>query len=320
MKIRIAIMLAVVFFCNTAFVQAGVWANFWNAMGTTVEGYNADMLATGNAVNASLKEGKILAAFAAYDSNIQVVGNNALANSKAVYKALKEIVMWIPNQIKKIWDKFVAILQKIRDQLAAMNQPGGLGGTPAAPPASKASALYTANASSKGWMDNFDISPISSDEDSTDNSQAVGTNVQASVNDLGDGWVKVFENGADFDAKLNTFINYKGHTQTMALYMNGLKKEHFNALDPNYSKVVNECSHIEDLLLDELSQSLESDGQKMASFTSVLNSMDESEAKVVLGSLVKKVSKRATMLALNGDSSITETVSNFKKAVADKNM
>jgi hypothetical protein len=58
----------------------------------------------------------------------------------------------------------------------------------------------------------------------------------------------------------------------------------------------------------------------MASFTSVLNSMDESEAKVVLGSLVKKVSKRATMLALNGDSSITETVSNFKKAVADKNM
>ena len=318
MKTKIVLMLTVLFLSNVAFVQAGVRANFWNAVGTTVEGYNADMLATGNAVNASLKEGKILEAFASYDKNIQVVGNNALANSKAVYKALKDIVLWIPHQIKKVWDKFVAILQKIRDQLAAMNQPGGLtGGTPSAP-SSKASSVYGPTAPSKGWMDAFDMSPIDNNSSSTNNN--VNTNVVSNGNDLGDGWVNVFKNSEDFKAKLNTFINYKGHTQTMSLYMNGLKSENFKALDPNYTKVVNECSYIEELLLDEISRDLENNGKKITTLTNVLNSMDENEAKVVLGSLVKKITRRSTMLQLNGNSSVSEAINDFKKVATGKNL
>jgi len=322
MKKQIVIMLAVLLF-STTIVEAGVWANFWGAVGTTVENYNTDMLATGDAINASLKEGKVLAAFDAYDKNIQIVGEHALANSKAVYKALKDIVLWIPNQIKKVWDKFVAILQKIRDQLAAMNQPGGLtGGSPSAP-AAKASSVYNSPKASKGWMDSFDMSPIDNN-DNADNTPVSNNESTISLGtngtDLGDGWIKMFKNAPDFESKLETFTNYKGHTKTMSLYMNGLEKEHFKALDPNFTKITNECNHIEGLLLEELSESLEADGEKVNTLTKTLSAMSENEAKVVLGSLTKKVSRRSAMLQLSGNSSLAEAVNGFNKTATEKGL
>ena len=314
MKKHIAILMTVLFLFNATFAQAGIWGNFWTAVGNTVESYNADMLATGDAVNASLKEGKVMEAFTSYEKNIQVVGDHALENSKAVYKALKDIVMWIPNQIKKVWDKFVAVLQKIRDQLAAMNQPGALtGGSPSAP-STKASSVYAVK-SSKGWMDAFDVSNYTPEDSNTNN-----THVSLAENDLGDGWVAMFENAGDFKAKLNTFVNYRGHTQTMALYMNGLEKEHFKALDPNFTKVTNECAHIEGLLLEEISESLQNDGAAVQTLTETLNTMSESEAKATLGTLVKKVSRRAAMLSLSGNSSISNAVSHFNEAAESKGL
>lgn len=310
MKKVTAILMAMMFLCTTSFAHAGLWGNFWTAVGNTVENYNADMLATGDAVNASLKEGKVLEAFTAYEQNIQVVGDHALENSKAVYKALKDIVMWLPNQIKKVWDKFVAVLQKIRDQLAAMNQPGGLtGGAPSAP-STKASSVYKA---SKGWMDAFDMSSYNPETNSSGN-QAV------SANDLGDGWVEVFENAGDFKSKLNTFIHYRGHTQTMNLYMNGLEKKHFKALDPNFTKVTNECAHIETVLLEEISESLQDDGSKVKDLAAAIGEMSEHEAKATVGSLAKKVSQRAAMLSLSGNDSIKDAVEELKSALSEKNM
>ncbi len=300
--------MAMMFLLSAPFVQAGIWGNFWTAIGNTVENYNADMLATGDAVNASLKEGKVMEAFTAYEKNIQIVGDHALENSKAVYKALKDIVLWIPRQIKKVWDKFVAILQKIRDQLAAMNQPGALTGntTPSAP----------TTKASKSWMDAFDVSNY----DPNGNTSQTTADSALVTNDLGDGWVKMFNDSPDFAAKLKTFSHYKGHTQTMNLYMNGLEKEHFKALDPNFTKVTNECAQIEGLLLEELSKDLEEEGTKLETLTSSLNGMSENEAKATLGTLVKKVSRRARMLQLSGNASVSKTIKQFNKAVKKKNL
>ena len=285
--------------------QAGVFGNFWAAVGKAVEDYNADMLATGDAVNAALKDGKIMDAFTAYEKNIQVVGDHALANSKAVYAALKEIVMWIPNQLKKIWDKFVEILQKIRDALAALNQPGG--GIIPAGGGTKASKMFMpttrASRTSRGWMDNFNFKPVDGDsDDEEDNAGSEPTtepSMPQNLKGLGDGWVEVFEQHGDLGAKLKTFTQYRGHCHTMALWMKSLEKDKLAALDPQFTKVTSECATVEDALFNEISESLESDGAKMTEYTQFLKSMPKDEAEVLLGGLTKKLSRRMNMVSRN---------------------
>ncbi len=301
------VMLALLF---APCAQAGVFGNFWAAVGKAVEDYNADMLATGDAVNAALKDGKIMEAFTAYEQNIQVVGDHALANSKAVYAALKEIVMWIPNQLKKIWDKFVAILQKIRDALAALNQPGG-----GIIPAAKASKIYAPSTrASRGWMDNFDFKPVDTDneEEAEDSNQPAPPQ---NFKGLGDGWVELFESHADLNEKLKTFTQYRGHCHTMGLWMQSLEKDKLAALDPQFTKVTSECSAIEDALFNEISDSLENDGAKMDEYTKFLKSVSKDEAEVLLGGLTKKLSRRMTMAGRNSSlKGFTKVRANFAEA------
>ena len=121
--------------------QAGLWSNLNDAMANLVNDYNTDMLATGDSVNSSMQGegslgGKLNSAFDNYHTNIVTTGDHALENSKAVYKALRDIAMWLPDQLKKLWEKFVALLQGIRDKLNALNEQ--LGGSSEAA-ASKAS-------------------------------------------------------------------------------------------------------------------------------------------------------------------------------------
>ena len=300
--------------------QAGVFGNFWAAVGKAVEDYNADMLATGDAVNAALKDGKIMDAFTAYEQNIQVVGDHALANSKAVYAALKEIVMWIPNQLKKIWDKFVEILQKIRDALAALNQPGG-GIIPAA--RTKASQIYApstrASRTTRGWMDNFDFKPVDSDEEEEEAEEpTTEPTLPQNFKGLGDGWVELFEQHGDLSAKLKTFTQYRGHCHTMGLWMKSLDKEKLEALAPQFTKVTAECATVEDSLFNEISASLEDDGAKMKEYTNFLKAMPKDEAEVLLGGLTKKLSRRMKMVSRSRGTSKTFSKMNTDFSAAKK--
>ncbi len=105
----------------------GLWSNLNDAIGAAVNDYNTDMLATGDSVITSMQTTasvgeKLNGAFTNYHTNIVITGDHALENSKAVYKALRDIAMWLPDQLKKLWEKFVAVLQSIRDKLNALNE------------------------------------------------------------------------------------------------------------------------------------------------------------------------------------------------------
>ena len=120
--------------CSTALTRAGLWSNLNDAQTNLINSYNTDMLATGDSVIASMQTtgplgGKLNSAFTNYHNNIVITGDHALENSKALYKALRDIAMWLPDQLKKLWEKFVAWLQSIRDKLNAMNEE--LGGSKA---------------------------------------------------------------------------------------------------------------------------------------------------------------------------------------------
>jgi len=308
----VTVLMAALCVCATP-SHAGVWGNFWAAVGKAVEDYNTDMLATGDAVNAALKDGKIMDAFTAYEKNIQVVGDHALANSKAVYAALKEIVLWLPKQLKKIWDKFVEILQKIRDSLAALNQPGGgiIPAGKASMTTTKGSSTYDDGAATKrGWMDAFDFKPLPTDNGSTpvtpapssdDDDAAVVTPPQSgSFKGLGDGWVEAFEQGDSLTDKLKTYSQYRGHCHTMGLWMQSLDKKNFEAIDPQFTKVTSECDLIESVLFEEIATSLDGDGAKMREYDAFVKSLGKDEADVMLGSLTQKLSRRAKMLGANG--------------------
>ena len=127
-------LITVLLFCSAALSQAGLWSNLNDAQANLINMYNTDMLATGDSVISSMQTtgplgGKLNSAFDNYHNNIVVTGDHALENSKAVYKALRDIAMWLPDQLKKLWEKFVAWLQSIRDKLNALNEQ--LGGSKA---------------------------------------------------------------------------------------------------------------------------------------------------------------------------------------------
>lgn len=295
----------------TSVANAGLWANLWNSLGKAVEDYNADMIATGTSVNESLKNGKVLEAFDNYEKNMLVTCEHALANTKATYTALKDIVLWLPRQLKKIWDKFVAILQKIRDALIAMSQPGGLipggnggGTTPPAPAAASTTARGSQSFDARrGFMGNFDFTPYKPQNNPPQPASNPTSNdtpaPMVSGQGLGDGFVESFKTASSLRDRLTTFTNYRGHVHTMTLWMNGLQANERAALEPNFQKVSSECALLEELIFDEVSASIEGDGKAMAEFTAYLKSSDAADAPILLGELATKIKRRLSMVRAN---------------------
>jgi hypothetical protein len=321
MRMRV-LLVAVLLVLVAPCAHAGVWANFWNAVGKTVEDYNTDMLNTGNSVNEALKNKKIMDAFTNYEKNMMITCEHALENSKGVYQALKDIVLWVPRQIKKIWDFFVGILQKIRDALTAMNQPHGntppaeTTGAPSAP-VSRASGVYARASSTggRGWMDQFNVKPTGSDETPTADTGEASPPAILQGEGLGDDFVDRFK-ASSFAERLKTFEAYAGSVHATEAWLQGLQTEHRKAFEPNFQRVTGELGLLEDLLFDELTQSLEGDAQVFESFVGRLGQGEASETAVIFGSLAKKVSKGTKMALMHdqGNEGLTKLVAEFDAA------
>jgi len=306
---RLMLLMVVVSLCAAPTVHAGIWGNFWGAVGKTVEDYNADTMATGEAVGAALKAGEFNAAFTSFETNYSLTGEHALANSKAVYSALKEIVLWIPNQIKKVWDKIVEVLQKLRDNLNAINESLG-GGSQPAPAVAPASAPGAPTATSKSIRPNLSVKASTTSKRSNAFTEAfsfgaVSESAPPTANGLGlgDGFVERFK-ATDLPSKLHTFKIYRGHIALSDKWMQSLEAAHQKAISPNFEKMTSECNLLEDLLFEEIGSSVDGDGKALAEFTKYLQSnVEKEEAQVALAGLVKKLSRRTAMASVHSQAS-----------------
>lgn len=111
--------------------QAGVFKNLADSVGKTLEDYNNDMWTGENSVGKSVLNGKgsFNERFSATAAALGRAQDNAKGNMQAVWKAVKDIVLWLPRKLNALFNK---LMGKVRWFVDRLNQING-GGSPGAP-------------------------------------------------------------------------------------------------------------------------------------------------------------------------------------------
>ncbi len=289
MKKQILLVLVLSLFTSPCY--GGLFANLMNAIHKSVEDYNTDYLATGDAVTVALKEGKLNAAFTAYEQNMMVTCDHALANTKVIYKSLMDIVNWLPNKIKELWEKFVAGLASIRE---TFGQSG-----PSRPKASLIGA--------------FDFSLLQPE-------QMVSREPSRRVSrGLGDNFLQKFQGAQNLSEKFSTFVKYQGHITMWQSWLSSLGNKEQSSLMNKFNLVRSERDEVEQLMFDEVTESLQSDGKALVALTTALESVDRKDGQLLYESLAIKVKRHVNSLSLHGRDRIVlkEQVTRFRQACQD---
>ena len=311
---------------------AGVFSNLMNAIHKSVEDYNRDYLATGDAVTASLKEGKLNAAFTAYEQNMMVTCDNALANTKAIYKALMDIVNWLPNKIKELWEKFVAGLASIRETFSS-------GGRPQSPKGSLTNPLghQEEQPTKASLMNAFDFSLITetstggtiSSHNNSGSSNLLGNTsffmgqtaaAKPQVGKgLGDDFLRKFQSAPDMSTKLSTFVKYQGHVTMWQSWLATLSSKEQRALVSKFDTVRAERDDVENLMFDHIVKSLDRDGAGLSALAKALGTVDSKDAKLLYKRLVDKVDRHLKMVTIHKQTSrqTAEQIRDFQRAKED---
>lgn len=107
--------------------SAGVLKNLYNAVSKTVEDYNNDMWLAEDSVGGSVVNGikgkkGFNQIFTDSVGAMQRAQDNAASNVKGIFKAIKDIVLWLPRKIQAAFNKLMGKVNDFRDKLNSMNQ------------------------------------------------------------------------------------------------------------------------------------------------------------------------------------------------------
>ncbi|MBI3890559.1 MAG: hypothetical protein HY303_03410 [Candidatus Wallbacteria bacterium] len=273
-------------------------AGLLTAIDTAMKNYANNIVKQGDQATADVKNGSIKNlyndAWTNYAKSFYeegMLGGDALKDSKAIFVELKKIVMWVPNKIKEIWDKLIDGLKWVRDRIGAAGPgwppPNAGGGAPPAAdvnlPADPTPAPADAAATPAAPSDTLVASLPNEGE------------VRASAG-LGDGFLGKFSNTKDFGKKFGVFTGYQTQVARIRSWFASLKPEEQKALTPNVSRVVEEASTMEDLIVRDIS------GNQCDAFVKAAGAMDAATARATLRGLLSKATKRVNMQYLGNKS------------------
>ncbi len=117
----LGLVLAVTLFALPGRVEAGLFKNLLTKVDTLMNNYNQNMWMGENSLGNTVlkgvqgKGGNFFQVFDATAAALQNAQNQALTDLKAVWEAVKDIVLWLPRKIKEIFVKTI-------NKLNAMNQ------------------------------------------------------------------------------------------------------------------------------------------------------------------------------------------------------
>ena len=321
-------------------VHANAWNNFWNNVGNAVNNYNTNVLATGDQVNEAIKNKDANAAFDNYLAGIQKTGDDALADSKALGVALKELVQSIPKAIKALWDKIVDAILKLRDKFCKGNSEGGDTSAPPAqeppaqeppaqdppaeeppaeeppaeqppveeqPPAEEAPAEQPpAEEAAAGELSD---DPFPEDGDFPDDESATAPKASATSTPF----VRAFASSDSFGDKLETFNKYNEKLTELMQLVGTMEDEHRDSVASRVSFLADEVSALKAIIEKDIKEALakENNEEVFVPLTNAANSQDEGSMDIV----------RTAVRAVNGHSleggSQTEAVAQFMNSVRD---
>ncbi len=299
MRICIVVLLmgAMVSACASP-CGAGVWKNLWDAIAKATDDYANDIVTTGNNINQKLKEHKWSEAFDAYANDTNATGQHALQNSKAIFKALMDIANWVPNQIKKLWEKFVAGLENARKQLEALHHHGG--GGDQAPKA----AISSVNGDlSSRFMSKFSpVLPRKKEKEEND-----GVIEESLSRDLGDGFLRRFASCNSPEAKCNVFSEYMAKIRRMERWLDEEVDEQYKpAFEEKMEFIENDAGGLRDIFVEQVCDSGLHGGEL---FDEYLKRLKDDE---ILASTLKDVKRRLSMKASEGDEEARNALGRIK--------
>lgn len=131
--------------------EAGLMKNLLEKVGKTMTDFNNDMWVGENSVGGTVwnHEGGFMKTFDNTVAAFSRAQANAAANLKEVWKAVKDIVLWLPRKIGAAFKKVMDKVNAFRDKLNGMNQGATVkerfqnlvGGGPGAPSASPLASM-----------------------------------------------------------------------------------------------------------------------------------------------------------------------------------
>ena len=321
-------------------VHANAWNNFWNNVGNAVSNYNTNVLATGDQVNEAIKNKDANAAFDNYLAGIQKTGDDALADSKALGVALKELVQSIPKAIKALWDKIVDAILKLRDKFCHGNSGGSDSQTPppaeeppaedppaveppaqdppaeeppaVEPPAEEPPAEQPPTEQppvEETAVGELSDDPFPEDGDIPDDDGAAAPKASATMTPF----VRTFASSKSFGDKLDTYNQYNQQLGELMQLVGSMEEEHRNSVASRVSFLADEVSALKAIIEKDIKEALATENNEnvFIPLTHAANSQDESSMDIV----------RTAVRAVNGHQleggSQSEAVSKFMNSVRD---
>ena len=249
---------------------------------------------------------------------MMVTCDNALANTKAIYKALMDIVNWLPNKIKELWEKFVAGLASIRETFNSGGRPQSPKGSLTNPLGSSPTDGTSPKASLMSAFDFSLITPTTSTIETPFANAFQGSSRRVGTG-LGDEFLQKFQSTSNLSTKLSTFVKYQGHVTMWQSWLASLDSSQQSALVSKFDLVRSERDDVEDLMFDHIIKSVDSDGEGLRALATALESVDAKDAKLLYGRLVEKVDRHLKMVTLHGETNrrSAELIRDFQRAKED---
>ena len=121
----VLVFLAALVFVGPRSAEAGVFRNLLDKVGKTMEDYNRDMWTGENSVGKTPFKKGGGGFFKRFEDTAAAMGraqDNAKANVKAVWEAVKDIVLWLPRKIGAAFGKLMDKVRNFMGKLGQMNQ------------------------------------------------------------------------------------------------------------------------------------------------------------------------------------------------------
>jgi len=233
-------------------VRAGLWDNVGTAMGNLVENYNNNMEATGDHVIEAVKNKDVHAAVIGYNADMETMGQGVINDSKALGAALKEIVAYIPNAIKAVWDKIVDFLVSLREKFC---YPGHT--PPADPPAEEPVAEEPA-VEEPAEEEIVATEEVEVAEEAATSDEVIADLAEVKASSTSNHFLSTFASSNDHRLQLDTYLAYRTQLDEMTALIENLDGEAREETVRKIQFLLHESSEMERILEEAVASAVDS--------------------------------------------------------------